>query len=136
MGYPSWPGGGKRGSPADRKAVENAANEDEDLASRSSGTYSYCFGFVAYFANRGEKLRVRMKTFPQRGSYSCTSRRDPDSSLIDPATPSASPSSCPSPRKLPCTDQREPEDERRERHPKRRAQEGNSSDLISLLWLG
>lgn len=134
MGYPSWPGGGRRGSLADRKAAENAANEDEDSASRSSGTFSYCFGFVAYSANSGEKLRVRMKTLThQRGSYSCTSRRDPGSSLIDRATPSASPS--PSPRKLPCTDQREPEDERRERHPKRRAQEGNPSDLINL-WLG
>ncbi|KAK2496891.1 hypothetical protein MC885_015321 [Smutsia gigantea] len=133
--YPSWPGGGKQGSSPGRKAVKNGTNEDEDLASRSSGSSSYCFGFVAYSANSGEKSRVKMKTLThQRGSYSCTSRCDPDRSLT--LSASLSPSSCPSPRKLRCTNQREPEnEERRERLSTRRAKEGNRSYLINL-WLG
>lgn len=133
--YSNCPGGGKRGSSPGRKSAKTITNENEDdLESRSSGSPSNCFGFVAYSVNAGEKPRVKIKSLTHQPSYSCSSRSD-----LDPSpTPTPSPSPSPSPRKLRCVDQREPEThERRERSSKRRrAKEGNPIDTIDLMWLG
>lgn len=131
MDFPNYPGGGKRGCSPGRKSAKKNTNEDEDdLESRSSGSPSNCFGFVAYSVNAGEKPRVKIKS-TQEPSYSCSTRCDSD------RTPTPSPSPSPSPRKLRCVDQREPEThERRERHSKRRRAKEGIIDTFDLTWLG
>ncbi|XP_037662544.1 uncharacterized protein LOC119512080 [Choloepus didactylus] len=142
----NFPRGGKRRRSPSRKAAKKY--DAEDTESRSSGSHTNCFGFVAYSVNSGEKSRVKIKTLTHQPAYPSTTRSEhspcptpspspsPTASTSPAPVPSLSPS--PTPGKLRCLDQRESENEER-REPKskkRRRNEGDPIDMVNHLWLG
>lgn len=130
--YPSSPGGGTGGFFPGRKRTKKTANKcEDDLESKSSGSPSNSYGFVAYSVNSAEKSQIKIKTLGLQPANSCTSGSDPDR----PASPFPGPS--PWPPKLRCLDQRESnKDYRLERHSKKiKAKESNPNGSFRVLWL-